>query len=63
MEKDILFKQAEESFKAMTAEEKQALVYNIAESIMFVNEGIQEILLENIKHVSTELSERVKQRI
>lgn len=63
MERDLLFKQAEEVYKSMAAEEKKALVYNIAESIMFIDEDIQEKLLKNLETVNAEFSFNIKQRL
>lgn len=60
---EILFKQANESLKSFSSADKEALVYNLVESLMFISDEVQEKVINCLKLVNDELASTIQKQL
>lgn len=60
---EMVFQQANESFKSFNVEDKEALVHNLVESLMFVSDDVQKKVIECLKLVNEELGIEIEKQL
>lgn len=60
---DMVFQQAGESLKTFSPAEKEALVFNMVESLMFIDEDVQEKVIACLRLVNQELGEKIQKKL
>lgn len=60
---EILFQQANESLKSFSSVDKEALVYNLVESLMFISDEVQEKVIDCLKLVNEELGNTIEKQL
>ncbi|MFV0518327.1 MAG: catalase-related domain-containing protein [Aminipila sp.] len=60
---DIVFQQANESLKSFSIADKEALIYNLVESLMFVTDDVQEKVIDCLKLVNEDLGATIQKQL
>ena len=59
----VYFEQAGERYLNMNKKEKDSLIDNIAQSLMFVDEGIQKKVVEHFKKANGDMGLRIEKEL
>lgn len=59
----IEFRQANHVYTGMSNEEKEILVANIVESMMFVEKDVQKVVLRHFTQINEELGKKIEKRL
>ncbi|QAT42905.1 hypothetical protein EQM06_06465 [Aminipila luticellarii] len=60
---ELVYQQANDSLKAFSTADKEALVYNLVESLMFISDEVQEKVVECLKFVNEELGDTIQRQL
>lgn len=60
---DLVFQQANESLKAFSLEDREALIYNLVESLMFVDGAVQEKVVNYFTMINEELGNTIQKQL
>ncbi|MHC1723628.1 MAG: catalase-related domain-containing protein [Aminipila sp.] len=60
---EMVYQQANESLKSFSTVDKEALIYNLVESLMFISDDVQEKVIECLKLVNDELGNTIQKQL
>ncbi len=60
---EMVYQQANESLKSFSTADKEALIYNLVESLMFISDDVQEKVIECLKLVNEELGNTIQKQL
>lgn len=60
---EMVYQQANENLKAFDTEDKEALIYNLVESLMFITEDVQKKVINCLKLVNEELGNTIERQL
>ncbi|QHI73653.1 catalase-related domain-containing protein [Aminipila terrae] len=60
---EIIYQQANDSLKSFSPTDKEALIYNLVESLMFISDEVQEKVIECLKLVNEELGSTIQKQL
>ncbi len=60
---EMVFQQANETFKSFNTEEKEALTSNLVESLMFINTDVQEKIIDYLKLINEDLGSKIERQL
>ncbi|QIB69486.1 hypothetical protein Ami103574_09165 [Aminipila butyrica] len=60
---DLIYQQANDSLKAFSPADRDALVHNLVESLMFLDGQVQEKMVDCLKSVNLELGTAIQKQL